>query len=199
MGKLILYSLFSGVNVDLEELENKAEQFDVDMDLLPVSTPVNIKRIRLMLKKTFHSCFGIDIRENGGVVFIPSQYLSEWNKVKELLLSVGAVEIDEVDVGVSNANLIFKKLDKKLKDFFCKEGPSFLDERGKFKLPRTRIDLMYCTQLRIVYYLELHKVYSEILGNKSVYNDKINSLYDAIKKAIEIRTEEIEEERLYGY
>lgn len=199
-GKIIMYSLNSGINLTLEDMDEKAETFGVPLSLLPLDEKIKIAHVRTMLRKTFSLCFAVTVRKNGGVVFIPQNCLQLWGAVKQLFMSMGIIKdvveftLSEVDIGI--VSLKFKE---ELKDFFEKEVPLFKDENGYFRLPHIRIDMMNCTKFRIEYMLKKIELYSRLGADLTMQKGKIESLYNAIQRAIEIRTEEIEEEKLYGY
>lgn len=202
IGKMIVYSLSTNVSITLEELEEKAEEYNIPFWILPTNEHVEIKRLRTMLQKAFFYCNGINIRENGGVVFIPKNSIPTWNDIRDLIKSVyGFKELVEISYEdtQNNKGIIQKKFKDELDIFLNKEVPNFKDERGNFRLPRVRIDLMNCTKSRIEYMRSKTAIYSGIVGGFDYYIHKINFLYDGIQEAIEMREEEIEEEKLYGY
>lgn len=202
MGNLVMYSLSTNVMITLEELEEKAEEYNIPFWLLPSNENVDIKRLRNMLQKAFFYCNSVNIRENGGVVFIPKQSLHTWNDIRDLILSVYGfkelIEFSLEDIS-DNKGIVHKKIKEELDMFLNKEIPSFKDRDGNFRLPRVRIDVMNCTKSRIEHMKNKASIYRELVGGLDYYINKINFLYDGIQKAIEIRLEEIEEERLYGY
>jgi len=202
MGKLVVYSLSTNVSISLEVLEEKAEKYNIPFWILPSSENIEIKRLRAMLQKAFFHCNAVDVRENGGVVFIPKQSIPIWNDIRILISSVnGFKEIVELSLenNTDNRKVLFSRFKMELDDFLDKEIPSFKDENGKFRLPRVRVDLMNCTRSRIAYMKTKASIYNEVIGGLEDYIHKINFLYDGIQEAIENRLEEIEEERLYGY
>ena len=202
MGNLVMYSLSTNVMITLEELEEKAEGYNIPFWLLPSNENVDIKRLRNMLQKAFFYCNSVNIRENGGVVFIPKHSVPIWKDVKGLISSVdGFKEIIELSLedNADNKRVLYSKIQIELDEFLNKEIPSFKDRDGNFRLPRVRIDVMNCTKSRIEYMKKKSAIYNGVIGGLEEYINKINFLYDGIQKAIEIRLEEIEEERLYGY
>jgi len=202
IGKLVVYSLSTNVSISLEELEEKAEKYNIPFWILPSSENIEIKRLRAMLQKAFFYCNAVDVRENGGVVFIPKLSVPVWNDIRELISSVnGFKELIELSLEDTNDNkkILFSKIQKEIDNFLNKEIPSFKDENGNFRLPRVRVDLMNCTKSRIQYMKNKASIYNVDVGGLENYIHKIDFLYDGIQEAIENRLEEIEEERLYGY
>lgn len=200
IGRVVLYNLSSTrTNLELEDLENVADELNIPMSILPNADPITISKIRKSLKRVFKQCFGIDIRKNGGVVFIPLARTYQWDILKRLFISTETADILEFDICEDNKLLVSQCFDRYMKDFFYEEAPTLLDKDGKFKLPRVRIDVMNCLGMRFKYMLDMIDAYSKILGEKCEYEDKIKQLYTSLQVAIEKRMEEIEEERLYGY
>lgn len=199
IGKIIMYSLSSNVNINLEEMEDKARELDIPIDLLPTTDDVNIKRIRKMLEKTFRLCYSVKIRKNGGAVFIPRQYIHCWYKIKELLLSMDALkDVVEIFVSDNDRDIIFDIIEEEMEVFFDKETSPFKDSNGRIGLPHGRIDALYCANARICEARKKAEIYSTALGlEMGVYGKKVVSLCGWIKKGIENRIEEIEEDSLY--
>lgn len=109
LGKMIMYSLSSSLKVDLRTFLQVAKENHVPEEMLPMHTSktinkecLEIKEVRRSIVKAVEHCRGLNIRNNGGVVFIPERYLPMWNKFEDLMLNENFDGIDIVVMDVAN-------------------------------------------------------------------------------------------------
>lgn len=65
---------------------------------------LSIKEVRSYILRGAEECYGVSMRENGGVFFIPKHGFDLWNRIKDTLKNVKGVHFTEIEVVDSNEN-----------------------------------------------------------------------------------------------
>ena len=135
LGIMFVYSLSTSIKINWQEFLAEAKMNAVLYDFIPVQKGkrkkeniLRIKEVRNSIAKVGKMCFGLSIRENGGVLFIPKEKLNEWTPYVDTILSfpgINAVEVEVTDTKQNNT-LITKALLDEVKN-------NFKDEIGKLE------------------------------------------------------------------
>lgn len=128
MGIIVLYSLYSGLQIDHEELVSVADEKGCPVEWLPSPTPnhegvIEVKGLRRSIAKVMDICGGVQVRDNGGAVFIPSDNIKKWKAFENTIRQFAGVEFVNIEVAFTEANrkMVCTALWKSVVEGFIKE------------------------------------------------------------------------------
>ena len=81
---------------------------------------LSIKEVRSYIQKGMEVCFGVSMRENGGVFFIPKHRLDLWDRIKNTLDGVDGIHFTEIDTidTIENRKTIYMHFADSFKTFY---------------------------------------------------------------------------------
>ena len=146
---------------------------------------LSIKEVRSYIQRGAEECYGVSMRENGGVFFIPKQCLELWGRIKKTLEGIRGVHFTEVDVVNNNENrrTIYLCFAENFKAFY---RDTVRKAKGYQKLDYINLLLSETKKEK-----QRTKWYGELLTmDLSGLIDRIDDLYVQIKNLYEDRKED---------
>jgi len=194
LGSLIIYSLSTSISIDPEEFREDAISSKVPLHLLP--NPINgvlpIKQIRKMLVDAFNYCYGINIRCNGGVVFIPEDMFPEWNRIMLMLFHYEGIDFQVIGVYSTpvERGVLLNRIKSEI-DVFYKKEIAHLNDKGKGDITKGSVDVINNCLRRVKYMQCKTEVYSDILSSDlGGRREKMKNLCDMLCNLFEKKDKE---------
>lgn len=169
------------------------------------------KEVRASIQRAASAFMGVRLRKNGGVFFIPKQFVPHWDNYAKIYKGQNCVEF--VDITVTDdfrgKITIYNAIERDIKESICDEIAKFgvsvsPDERlndivKKFKdtvaSGEIKIDAFNNMVKRFALYVQKVKIYKELIGSDldGIYYQVLSA-----KKFIEEEFETREEFQLFG-
>ena len=130
LGKMFIYSMKSDIKISWKEFFAEAKMNGVLYEFIPIQKGkkkengiLAVKEVRHSIIKVCGKCFGLFVRENGGVLFIPKDKFDEWNPYEKTLVSFPGLEVVDLDVmdSAENRRVIVQALHNEVKENFKDE------------------------------------------------------------------------------
>ena len=158
------------------------------------------KEVRASIQRASNVFMGVKLRRNGGVFFIPKQFVPYWDNYAKIYKGHNCIEFADITVNddFRGKNTIYNAIEKEIKESIC-------DEIGKFGVevsPSGRLndivkafkDTVISGEIKIDAFSNMVKRFYLYVKKVKVYKDLIGSDLDGIYYQVVSAKEFLEEE-----